>query len=84
MQARRCGFCSTAGRNRCRSPTSSLYHTALRYRDPVGRTLLALLDGTRTRSDICAEVGGPFAAADGLARLDRALAVLAGKALLVA
>lgn len=62
----------------------SLYHTALRYRDPVGRTLLALLDGTRTRSDICAEVGGPFAAADGLARLDRALAVLAGKALLVA
>ena len=62
----------------------SLYHAALRYRDPVGRTLLALLDGTRTRRDICAEVGGPFAAADGLARLDRALAVLAGKALLVA
>jgi len=62
----------------------SLYHAALRYRDPVGRTLLALLDGTRTRSDLCAEVGGPFAAAGGPARLDRALTVLAGKALLVA
>jgi hypothetical protein len=62
----------------------SLYHAALRYRDPLGRTLLALLDGTRTRNDIRAEIGGPFSAPDGLARLDRALTVLAGKALLVA
>jgi SAM-dependent methyltransferase len=62
----------------------SLYHAPLRYRDPLGRALLALLDGSRTRAELCAELGGPFAGAEGPGRLDRALGVLAGKALLVA
>jgi hypothetical protein len=62
----------------------SLYHVPLRYRDPLGRALLALLDGTRTRKQLCAELGGPFAGSEGPGRLDRALGVLASKALLVA
>jgi SAM-dependent methyltransferase len=62
----------------------SLYHAALRYRDPIGRALLERLDGTRTRAELCAELAGPFAGPDGSARLDRALGVLASKALLVA
>jgi SAM-dependent methyltransferase len=62
----------------------SLYHAALLYRDPVGRALLARLDGTRTRAELCTELGGPFAGTEGPARLDRALAALAGKALVVA
>lgn len=81
---RPCAFAAARWLTREHEVIPSLYHAALRYRDPVGRTLLALLDGTRTRSDLCAEVGGPFAAADGPARLDRALTILAGKALLVA
>jgi SAM-dependent methyltransferase len=61
----------------------SLYHEALRYQDPVARKLLALLDGTRTRDDLCAALGGPFAGPAGRSQLDRALQVLAAKALLV-
>jgi hypothetical protein len=61
----------------------SLYHEALRYADPLGRRLLALLDGTRTRAELAAALGGPFAQQGGAARLDRALAILASKALLV-
>jgi hypothetical protein len=62
----------------------SLYHEALRYADPVGRRLLERLDGTRTREELAAAVGGPFTQQGGAARLDRALAILASKALLVA
>ena len=62
----------------------SLYHEALRYADPLGRKLLALLDGTRTRDELAATLGGPFVGVAGRARLDKALGVLAGKALLVA
>ena len=62
----------------------NLYHEALRYADPLGRTLLALLDGTRTRDELAARLGAPFAGSAGCTRLDRALAILAGRALLVA
>ena len=61
----------------------SLYHEALRYQDPLGRQLLALLDGTRTCEELAATLGGPFDGADGRARLNGALKVLASKALLV-
>jgi SAM-dependent methyltransferase len=61
----------------------SLYHEALRYQDPLARKLLALLDGTRTREDLMAALGGPFAGPAGRAHLDDALRTLASKALLV-
>ena len=61
----------------------SVYHEALRYQDPVGRRLLALLDGTRTREALGAALGGPFDGVTGRSRLDAALGVLASKALLV-
>ena len=69
--------------NREHDVIPSLYHEALRYADPVARKLLAALDGTRTREEIGAAVGGPFAGPAGRAQLDRALRVLASKALLV-
>jgi SAM-dependent methyltransferase len=62
----------------------SLYHEALRYQDPLARKLLALLDGTRTREELIAALGGPFAGPSGRAHLDDALQTLASKALLVA
>ena len=62
----------------------SLYHEALRYQDPLGRKLLALLDGTRKCDELLVAVGGPFAGPGGRAQLDNALKVLASKALLVA
>jgi SAM-dependent methyltransferase len=69
--------------NRERDVIPSLYHEALRYQDPVGRKLLALLDGTRTREQLMAALGGPFASPGGRAPLDAVLKILAGKALLV-
>ena len=54
------------------------------HQDPVGRRLLALLDGTRTREQLMAAIGGPFAGPAGRAQLDDVLATLARKALLVA
>ena len=68
---------------RDRDVIPSLYHEALRYPDPLARSLLALLDGTHTRNELANALGGPFAGAGGRAKLDRALDVLAGKALLV-
>ena len=68
--------------NREHDVIPSLYHEALRYKDPLARKLLALLDGTRTR-DLCAALDGPFAGPAGRTHLDRALQVLASKALLV-
>jgi SAM-dependent methyltransferase len=62
----------------------NLYHEALRHQDPIGQQLLALLDGTRTRDDLVAAVGGPFAKPGGREQLDEVLAVFAKKALLVA
>jgi len=69
--------------NREHEVIPSLYHEALRYQDPIGRKLLALLDGTRNRDELAAAVGGPFAGPAGRAHLDNALKILAGKALLV-
>jgi SAM-dependent methyltransferase len=69
--------------NRERDVIPSLYHEALRYQDPVGRTLLALLDGTRNRDALVAALGGRFAGPDGRAQLDGVLNILAAKALLI-
>jgi SAM-dependent methyltransferase len=76
-------FAAARWLNREREIIPSLYHEALRYQDPLGRRLLALLDGTRTRDDLCAALGGPFAGPAGRGRLDAALKILASKALLV-
>jgi hypothetical protein len=77
-------FAAARWMNRERDVIPSLYHEALRYQDPLGRKLLALLDGTRTREELATAVGGPFAGSGGRARLDGALNILASKALLVA
>jgi len=62
----------------------SAYHEAIRFPDATGRRLLALLDGTKTRPELAASMGGPFAVPGGSARLEHALEVFAKKALLVA
>jgi SAM-dependent methyltransferase len=82
--ARPVAFPVARAMTREREVIPSLYHEALRYADPVGRRLLERLDGTRTREELAAAVGGPFTQQGGAARLDRALAILASKALLVA
>ena len=69
--------------NREHDVIPSLYHEALRYQDPLGRKLLALLDGTRTRDDLCTALGGRFAGVAGRSELERVLQILASKALLV-
>jgi hypothetical protein len=62
----------------------SVYHEALRFPDATGRRLLTLLDGTRTRRELAAAVGGPFATPGGNTRLEHALEIFSKKALLVA
>jgi len=62
----------------------SVYHEALRFADPQALKVVTLLDGATTRDDLCVALGGPFSGDEGRARLDRALGVLAKKALLVA
>jgi SAM-dependent methyltransferase len=69
--------------NRSHEVIPNLYHEALRHQDPIGQRLLALLDGTRTRAQLAAAIGGPFAGPGGLAQLDDVLAILVRKALLV-
>jgi SAM-dependent methyltransferase len=69
--------------SREREVIPSLYHEALRFHDPLGRRLLALLDGTRNREELAAALDGPFALSGGRARLDSVLKILASKALLV-
>ena len=64
-----------------RSVVPSVYHEALRFPDAAARRMLALLDGTRTRAELCASLGAPFNTPE---RLDQALAILATKALLLA
>ena len=64
-----------------RTVVPSVYHEALRFPDAAGRRMLGLLDGSRTRAELCAALGPPF---DTPAGLDHALAILARKALLVA
>src|SRR6266542_449226 len=60
----------------------SLSREALRYQDPLGRKLLALLDATRKCDELLAAMGGPFAGPAGRAQLDNVLKILASKALL--
>ncbi|MEO8347193.1 MAG: class I SAM-dependent methyltransferase [Betaproteobacteria bacterium] len=62
----------------------NLYHEALRHQDPIGQKLLALLDGTRTREELMAALGGPFSGPSGRAQLDDVLTTLGSRALLVA
>jgi ubiquinone/menaquinone biosynthesis C-methylase UbiE len=62
----------------------NLYHEGLRFQDPDARTLIGLLDGTRTRDAIAHALGGVVASPTGRARLDTALRVLARKGVLVA
>lgn len=69
--------------NRTHRVIPNLYHEALRHQDPIGQRLLELLDGTRTREQLAAAIGGPFSGPGGLAQLDDVLAILARKALLV-
>ena len=69
--------------NREQDVIPNLYHEALRHQDPVGRKLLDLLDGTRTREELMAAVGGPLSGPDGRAKLEKALTKLAREALLV-
>jgi SAM-dependent methyltransferase len=76
-------FAAARWLNREHEIIPSLYHEALRYQDPLGRKLLALLDGTRTREELIATLGGPFAGPAGRVQLDDALKTLASKALLV-
>ena len=76
-------FAAARWLNRERDVIPSLYHEALRYQEPLARKLLALLDGTRTREEIVAALGGPFDGPTGGGKLDDALKTLAGKALLV-
>ncbi len=66
------------------SVVPSAYHEAVRFPDATGRRLLVLLDGTRTRPELAASMGGPFAMPGGNARLEHALDVFAKKALLIA
>lgn len=76
-------FAAARWLNREHEVIPSLYHEALRYQDPLGRKLLALLDGTRTCEELMAALGGPFAGPAGRAQLDDVLKTLASKALLV-
>ena len=69
--------------NREHEVVPNLYHEALRHQDPIGRKLMGLLDGTRTREELIATIGEPFSGPSGRAQLDSVLAVLASKALLV-
>jgi hypothetical protein len=69
--------------NREHDVIPNLYNEALRIQDAGGRKLLGLLDGTKTRDELIAAIGGPFSGPGGRAHLDDALTVLAKKALLV-
>jgi len=60
----------------------SVYHEAVRFPDATGRTLLVLMDGTRTRQELAASMDGAFAT--GAGTVERAIEIFARKALLVA
>ena len=67
-----------------RAVVPTVYHEGLRLSDATARKLVGLLDGTRNRAELCRDLGGPFNEASGRDRLERALDVLAKKAILVA
>jgi SAM-dependent methyltransferase len=70
--------------SRERAIVPTVYHEGLRLSDATARKLVGLLDGTRNRAELCRALGGPFNEASGIDRLERALDVLAKKAVLVA
>ena len=61
----------------------NLYHEAIRFSDPAVRKLLGMLDGTKTREELMAALGGPLATTDGRAKLEEVLKLLAKNAILV-
>ncbi|MEO8536166.1 MAG: hypothetical protein ABI533_01470 [Betaproteobacteria bacterium] len=69
--------------NRDHEVIPNLYHEPLRRHDPVGRKLLALLDGTRSREAPGHALPKPFGGERVRARLVAAPGILAAKALLV-
>jgi SAM-dependent methyltransferase len=69
--------------NRDSDVIPNLYHEPLRLQDAAGRQLVGLLDGTRTRDELIAAVGGPFAGPNGRGQLEKVLAMLAKEAMLV-
>ncbi len=62
----------------------NLYHDGVQLGDPVGRKLVTLLDGTRTRADVLAALGGVRAGPANAQHIDAAIAGLAQRAMLVA
>jgi glycosyltransferase A (GT-A) superfamily protein (DUF2064 family) len=62
----------------------SIYHETVRLPEPGDRRLVTLLDGRRTRADLIAALGEPFAGPTGGALLEAALRALAQLALLEA
>jgi SAM-dependent methyltransferase len=62
----------------------NVYHEVIELKDTTGRALLQWLDGTHTRAELIAMIGGPYKLPDGPAQLEQGLARLARVALLVA
>ncbi len=61
----------------------NLYQEPLRLQDDAGRQLVGLLDGTRSRDELIAAIGGPFSGPKGRAQLENVLAMLAKEGMLV-
>lgn len=61
----------------------NLYQEPLRLQDAAGRQLVSLLDGTRTRDELIAAIGGPFSGPNGRTQLEKVLAMLAKEGVLV-
>lgn len=75
-------FAAARGINRDSDVLPNLYHEAIKFPDPDVRKLLGLLDGTRTREELVAAIGGPLSGPDGRAKLEKALTKLAREGLL--
>jgi len=63
---------------------ANVYHDAVNLNEPIQRQLLLLLDGTRTRGHILAEMATSFGGGDRASQLEKVLDQLARAALLVA
>jgi len=66
------------------SIVANVYHDAVNLNEPIQRQLLLLLDGTRTRGQILAEMATSFGGGDRASQLEKVLDQLARAALLVA
>lgn len=76
-------FAAASWINREHEVIPNLYNEPLRQQDAIVQKLLGMMDGTRSREDLIAAIGGPFAGPGGRAQLDAVLTTLAGRALLV-